>query len=326
VKSIAQGSAADLSHKIAVNDQIIEVDGISLVGYTNHQAVDVLRSTGRVVKLRLARYLCGTKYEQLQQAIASTDFQTLKRKGSKQDSASPYEAIEKRVEVIDIHATEEGITPPPYFDNVPVESFDLESHWQRQMGPNYSIVIAQIQKFKESGGLGISLEGTVDIENGKEVRPHHYIRAVLPDGPVGLNGLLQSGDEILQVNGKELIQMNHVEVVSLLKDLPVSVEMICARKTDGYVELSAKDADRQETMLSSVTSSESIPSTGDRLVKAKSDGSLAIGSSSSDVTKIRSRSLEPLTGLAMWNSEPHIIELIKGERGLGFSILDYQVR
>lgn len=27
----------------------------------------------------------------------------------------------------------------------------------------------------------------------------------------------------------------------------------------------------------------------------------------------------------MWSSEPQIIELIKGERGLGFSILDYQV-
>lgn len=26
----------------------------------------------------------------------------------------------------------------------------------------------------------------------------------------------------------------------------------------------------------------------------------------------------------MWSSEPQIIELIKGERGLGFSILDYQ--
>lgn len=27
----------------------------------------------------------------------------------------------------------------------------------------------------------------------------------------------------------------------------------------------------------------------------------------------------------MWSSEPQIIELVKGERGLGFSILDYQV-
>lgn len=69
----------------------------------------------------------------------------------------------------------------------------------------------------------------------------------------------------------------------------------------------------------------------DRLVKAKSDGSLASTTTTATVTdaslnKMRSRSLEPLTGLARWSSEPQIIELVKGERGLGFSILDYQVQ
>jgi len=65
----------------------------------------------------------------------------------------------------------------------------------------------------------------------------------------------------------------------------------------------------------------------DRLVKAKSDGSLASSATATDASfsKLKSRSLEPLTGLAMWASEPQIIELMKGERGLGFSILDYQV-
>jgi multiple PDZ domain protein len=54
-------------------------------------------------------------------------------------------------------------------------------------------------KFPEGGGLGISLEGTVDVENGNEVRPHHYIRSILADGPVGVNGILKSGDELLEV-------------------------------------------------------------------------------------------------------------------------------
>lgn len=62
------------------------------------------------------------------------------------------------------------------------------------------------------------------------------------------------------------------------------------------------------------------------LVKAKSDGSLAQPDwEEGPLVKLRSRSLEPLTGLAMWSSEPHVVELVKGERGLGFSILDYQV-
>ena len=43
------------------------------------------------------------------------------------------------------------------------------------------------------------------------------------------------------------------------------------------------------------------------------------------LSKGRSRSEEPINNLAMWSSEPEVIELVKGDRGLGFSILDYQV-
>ena len=39
-----------------------------------------------------------------------------------------------------------------------------------------------------------------------------------------------------------------------------------------------------------------------------------------------SRSLEPLNSAAMWSSEVEEIVLVKGEKGLGFSILDYQVK
>jgi hypothetical protein len=36
-----------------------------------------------------------------------------------------------------------------------------------------------LRKPDKDSGLGISLEGTVDVEDGKEVRPHHYIRCSL---------------------------------------------------------------------------------------------------------------------------------------------------
>ena len=36
--------------------------------------------------------------------------------------------------------------------------------------------MAQISKYKEGGGLGISLEGTVEKIDGAEQNPHHYIR------------------------------------------------------------------------------------------------------------------------------------------------------
>lgn len=55
--------------------------------------------------------------------------------------------------------------------------------------------------------MGISLEGTVDVEDGVEVRPRHYIRNILLDGPVGKSRILQSGDELLEVNTFSVIVM-----------------------------------------------------------------------------------------------------------------------
>lgn len=70
--------------------------------------------------------------------------------------------------------------------------------WSKVLGNNYEILIADVYK-PDNGGLGITLEGTVDIENGEEVRPHHYIRALLREGPIGMEGTLRSGDELLEV-------------------------------------------------------------------------------------------------------------------------------
>lgn len=208
----------------------------------------------------------------------------------------------------------------------PVNEDLLKKKWEKIMGPETEIVIAQLSKFGEKGGLGISLEGTVDVEDGQEVRPHHYIRSILPEGPVGKNGMLKSGDELLEVNGHKLLGMNHHEVVSILKELPINVCMVCGRSP---VNLFAQREDSFSERASLSRSLHNLLPASDRLVKAKSDGSLAssiaaVGPSEPSFTKIKSRSLEPLTGLAMWSSEPQIIELVKGERGLGFSILDYQ--
>ena len=99
----------------------------------------------------------------------------------------------------------------------PVRENQLVREWQERMGPGYQIVVAQLSKFKLTGGLGISLEGTVEKVDGEEQNPHHYIRSVLPNGPVGQNGRLQSGDELLEVNGRKLLGLYHTDVVGILK-------------------------------------------------------------------------------------------------------------
>lgn len=71
-----EGSIADQSGSIMVNDQITEVNGVSLSGRTNQEAVDVLKRTGSVVKLTIVRYLRGLKFEELQDGIKAANTTT----------------------------------------------------------------------------------------------------------------------------------------------------------------------------------------------------------------------------------------------------------
>ena len=128
---------------------------------------------------------------------------------------------------------------------------------------------------------------------------------------------------LLQVNGKRLLGLNHKEVVGILKELPQNVRLVCARRNastnENYAE---QDGEQFQTPPLNSGVSESVP---ERLVKSKSDNTLSETVAQTNLSNKKSRSLEPLTGLAMWSNEPVVIELRKGDKGLGFSILDYQV-
>lgn len=267
VKSVSAGSAADVSGRIQVNDRIIEVDKQSLQGFSNHDAVEVLKKSGAIVCLRLERYLRGPKYDQLQQAIAANELKPQTPSGSgtifTASTSRPHSALSMDKGSIgeltstftsfgigindELNAIESKSRTEPSISSAtrklvnardsietkmgkdvtesehgadseqnrallqqtdktkyliePTLTKEMENtiinKWQSALGTNARIIVAQIRKFAVSSGLGISLEGTVDVEGDRELRPHHYIRSILPEGPVGQNGLLRSGDELL---------------------------------------------------------------------------------------------------------------------------------
>ena len=104
-----------------------------------------------------------------------------------------------------------------------------------------------VTKRAVGGGLGISLEGTVDVEDGVEVRPHHYIRSILPQGPVGATGRFWNGDQLLEVNGIDLTGMFHQEVVSTLKTVGLAVVLVCSRRVSGPSPLHGTIVNNVET-------------------------------------------------------------------------------
>ncbi|XP_031951100.1 multiple PDZ domain protein isoform X11 [Corvus moneduloides] len=316
VKSITKGSAVEHDGRIHVGDQIIVVDGTNLQGFTNQQAVEVLRHTGQTVRLTLIRR--GLKQEnhipsqEDFSAPAEKDllFQTMDSTTAKDNNeieqVSPSLSCSASVVNIgdDMKQQETGSQD---FQLTTTEEATTKMKWQRIMGSNYEIVVAVVNKFSESSGLGISLEATVG---------HHFIRSILPEGPVGRSGKLFSGDELLEVNQISLLGENHKDVVSILKELPIKVTMVCCRPVAPPIT--------QPEILESLSLSE---------VQLTEKGHIElgfIGSSDTEGTVLETadegQSVEEVqsSSLAMWETEVQHIELEKGSMGLGFSILDYQ--
>ncbi|XP_017907451.1 PREDICTED: multiple PDZ domain protein isoform X3 [Capra hircus] len=313
VKSITKSSAVEHDGRIQIGDQIIAVDGTNLQGFTNQQAVEVLRHTGQTVQLTLMRRAkqdaeLASREDVTKDAVLSPVNADVSKDNYQEDEDSL--SLRRNTSILPIE--EEGKHMEPVsaereeIEDAQQQEAALLTKWQRIMGINYEIVVAHVSKFSENSGLGISLEATVG---------HHFIRSVLPEGPVGHSGKLFSGDELLEVNGITLLGENHQEVVTILKELPIEVTMVCCRRTvppTAPSELESLD-------LCDIELTE----------KPHVDLGEFIGSSETEdpvltMTDVDQNAEEVQGPLAMWEADIQNIELEKGSKGLGFSILDYQ--
>ncbi|KAM6170102.1 multiple PDZ domain protein [Rhynchocyon petersi] len=319
VKSITKSSAVEHDGRIQIGDQIIAVDGTNLQGFTNQQAVEVLRHTGQTVHLTLMRR-GGVKQEaELTPAEDSTTdamLSPLNASMSKENYEKEEDSLSLRRKPHILPIEEEGKDMEPECLLLAAETEEIEdgkkqeatllTKWQRIMGINYEIVVAHVSKFSENSGLGISLEATVG---------HHFIRSVLPEGPVGHSGKLFSGDELLEVNGITLLGEDHQDVVNILKELPIEVTVVCCRRTVPptiHAELDNLDlCDIELTEKPHIDLGEFIGSS------ETEDPVLAMSNVGQNTEEVQGP-------LAMWEAEVQHIELEKGHKGLGFSILDYQ--
>lgn len=95
-----------------------------------------------------------------------------------------------------------------------------------------------------------------------------------------------------EVNGQRLLGMNHLEVVAILKELPQDVRMVCARIEEEEELLTEENIRKKlDFDLGGATNIGDVMPASDRLVKAKSDGSLATSGGGTDdsFTKLKSR-------------------------------------
>ncbi|XP_055081804.1 multiple PDZ domain protein [Periophthalmus magnuspinnatus] len=312
VKSIVKGSSVDQDGRIHIGDIILSVDGMSLHGCSEQRAMEVLRRTGAVVRLRLLR-----KVVVLSHVLPPVPpLHPLRHSHSFQEG-NPYKVSLNKITETGVSSLREISWRAAFanrkcrFDSrsggklTSAEEEELKKRWQRALGLRYEVTVCQLERFSETSGLGISLEARAG---------HHYLCSVLPEGPVGQCGKIQTGDQILEVNGIPLIGQTHKEVVSILKELPVRVCLVCSR----VLPPTAPESNQEDKDHLHLSLKELLAEFNDKL----DQGCVIPCPTAEDITK---RGVPPMSPpLAMWEREAVVVELEKGESGLGFSILDYQ--
>eukprot|EP00063_Salmo_salar_P030196 XP_014005031.1 PREDICTED: inaD-like protein isoform X1 [Salmo salar] len=271
VKNVVPGSAAEQSGNIRIYDRIIELDRVSLQGFTNQEVLEVMKQTGQTVHLTLVRKI-----------------------------ASPKPSLERSLD--------KGV------EEISLSELELKDKWEQSLGPQYDVLVVELDPV---------IEDDAGLQNYSKLLPihtmrlgveldsfdgHHYISSVAPEGPVAKHGLLRPDDELLEVNGVQLYGKSRREAVVFLREVPPPFTLVCCRhlteeNSDYQPDRDAASLSEQDqATLKEISEEEEAPTYPSHLEE-----------------NVHEEGEE-----ALWSPDIQLLELEKGERGLGFSILDYQ--
>uniref|UniRef100_A0AAZ3NN92 PATJ crumbs cell polarity complex component n=1 Tax=Oncorhynchus tshawytscha TaxID=74940 RepID=A0AAZ3NN92_ONCTS len=311
--NVVPGSAAEQSGNIRIHDRIIAMDGVSLQGFTNQEVLGVMKQTGQMVHLTLARKMAslGASLSALANSFWNCRVWLDNGVGKSTNISGTRLALFTETHT-NLNLMPLPCTPMSQYmrllkvlmpqlltfllgstlslclsamEGVSLSELKLRAKWEQALGPEYDVLVveldpvieddAELQKYSKLLPIHTMRLGVeLDSFDG-----HHYVSSVAPEGPVAKHGLLRPEDELLEVNGVQLYGKSRREAVAFLREVPPPFTLVCCR------HLTEDDSDYQP----------------DREEEEDEEGELAL-----------------------WSADIQLLELEKGERGLGFSILDYQ--
>ncbi|XP_036441750.1 inaD-like protein isoform X2 [Colossoma macropomum] len=335
VKSVVPGSAAEQSGNIMVHDRIIALNGVNLQGFTTQEVLDVMKQTGQTVRFTVLRKITSPKKSSVEKSLDKVQREpsrvSLRRSAEIKvradvQTASLMEPVEPALTAIKQQSSGR------VRERVPLTELELRTKWEQALGPQYDVMVveldpvieddAELQKYSKllpihTMRLGVEL----DSFDG-----HHYISTVAPEGPVAKHGLLRPEDELLEVNGVQLYGKSRREAVAFLREVPPPFTLVCCRRlTEEGTEYQPEDAEEWCSSSPSASLQEQAQVFQQEVAEQRKVQEQSFPEREVERKETGEAEEEDEEGeLALWSTEVQVLELEKGEQGLGFSILDYQ--
>ncbi|XP_077305587.1 syntaxin-binding protein 4-like isoform X2 [Lithobates pipiens] len=226
VKRILPGGVAFNDGRLQPGDQILEVNGESLLGVSNERAVDILRaaSASSYMRLIIAR-----------DDEARKEFSELLEKcSSHSDGSSRSSPIMHGSRYLESTSSESSSRSQSPLLQSP-GSCHSQFGGSSGLSPYSMSSEPGIQHISilRSTGLGLVVSGGSNRQEG----PMVYVQEVLPDGDSFRDGRLRPGDQLLSVNKDSLIGVTNEEAKRILNRSRLR-SLFCLLRQDSCIDVS----------------------------------------------------------------------------------------